>query len=185
MPGTIDYAFIRALEGSTANVGYVSKPRTESGGVRLASGFDLGKTNAAQLQTFGLAWTLTKLLKPYLGLTGDQARATLADQPLEISTNDARAIDRMVKAMLITPMATRYNRAPGNSKKFSSLPSAAQTVMASVCVQYGVGLDAVAPRFWKAVTCQDWPGAIYQLKHFGDAYPTRRRKEAALLEKLT
>jgi GH24 family phage-related lysozyme (muramidase) len=53
-----------------------------------------------------------------------------------------------------------------------------------VSFQYGVGLNSRAPKFWKAVTTQDWKEATKILKAFGDAYPTRRKKEAALLEKI-
>ncbi|WP_374761411.1 hypothetical protein [Pseudoalteromonas sp. MM1] len=56
--------------------------------------------------------------------------------------------------------------------------------MTSVSFQYGIGLSSTTPKFWKAVTSQDWKEAIKILKSFGDAYPTRRRKEAALLEKI-
>jgi hypothetical protein len=52
----------------------------------------------------------------------------------------------------------------------------------SVSCQYGVGLNIRVPKFWKSVTSQDWAEATKLLKAFGDAYPTRRKKEAALLE---
>jgi hypothetical protein len=45
-------------------------------------------------------------------------------------------------------------------------------------------LNIRAPKFWKAATAQDWPKVIEILKSFRDAYPTRRRKEAALMEKI-
>jgi len=77
----------------------------------------------------------------------------------------------------------KYNAAE-NKKKFIDFPPQAQTVIASVSFQYGVGLNIRAPKFWKAITSQDWPETIKLLKYFGDAYPTRRKKEAALLEKI-
>ncbi|HEX23222.1 MAG TPA: peptidase, partial [Chromatiales bacterium] len=78
----------------------------------------------------------------------------------------------------------KYNSTPGNKKKFVDIPAQAQTVIVSVSFQYGVGLSVRAPKFWKAVTSQDWPETIKILRSFRDAYPTRRRKEAALMEKI-
>ena len=78
----------------------------------------------------------------------------------------------------------KYNSAAGNKKKFIDIPPEAQTVITSVSFQYGVGLNIRAPKFWKAVTAQNWKEAIKILKSFGDAYPTRRKKEASLLEKI-
>jgi hypothetical protein len=79
---------------------------------------------------------------------------------------------------------TGYVPAAGNKNKFIDIPHQAQTVITSVSFQYGVGLNIRAPKFWKAVTSQNWVEATKLLKAFGDAYPTRRRKEAALLEKI-
>lgn len=38
--------------------------------------------------------------------------------------------------------------------------------------------------FWEAATAQDWKACAQLLNNFGDAYPTRRKKEAALLGKI-
>lgn len=78
-------------------------------------------------------------------------------------------------------MASPYNE---NRIVFSRLPSEAQTVIASVSFQYGVNLDLRAPRFWRAVASQDWAAAVAELRRFGDAYPTRRRREADLLTRI-
>lgn len=75
----------------------------------------------------------------------------------------------------------KYYAATKFKKKFTDLPAAAQTVIASVAFQYGTNLDARAPKFWKAATTQDWKECIKILNNYGDAYPTRRKKEAALL----
>lgn len=65
--------------------------------------------------------------------------------------------------------------------KFKDLPAQAQTVIASVSYQYGT-LSTKAPKFWAEVIVQDWEAAIKILNKFGDKYPTRRKKEAALLK---
>ncbi|MCZ6804491.1 MAG: pesticin C-terminus-like muramidase [Proteobacteria bacterium] len=56
-----------------------------------------------------------------------------------------------------------------------------QTVVASVAFQYG-DLESRTPNYWQQVTTGDWPAALYNLRNFGDRYPTRRNKEADLLE---
>ena len=84
-------------------------------------------------------------------------------------------------------MKLTYDSAASNKKSFFDLPAEAQTVIASVSFQYGVNLNAAAPKFWKAVTARDEVEASKLLKHFGDVYPVypiRRKKEAALLEKI-
>lgn len=82
------------------------------------------------------------------------------------------------------PSEVQIRHAPGNTRRFADLPPQAQTVIASGAFQYGFGLDLRTPRFSKAATNRDWPEAIRVLKSFGDAYPTRRMKEAALLEQI-
>ena len=57
-------------------------------------------------------------------------------------------------------------------------------MIASVSFQYGVNLNTRTPNFWKAVSSQNWMLAIHELRNFGDAYSTRRKKEAKLLEKI-
>lgn len=69
-------------------------------------------------------------------------------------------------------------------KRFEDLPAEAQTVIASVSFQYGVGLSVATPKFWKAVVSQDWKEVSKLLKAFGDVYKTRRNKEAALIDKI-
>lgn len=101
-----------------------------------------------------------------------------------INAEQAKTIDKAVKSAHIAKLKLKYDSAAENEKKFIALPSQAQTVIASVSFQYGVGLNSAAPKFWKSVISQDWPEAIKQLKNFGDAYPTRRKKEAALLEEI-
>ena len=82
-------------------------------------------------------------------------------------------------------MKETYNNALNkNGIKFSNLPSEIQTVIASVTFQYGINLNLRAPKFWKAVTAQDWNKTLSILRNFGDKYGTRRNKEANLLEAL-
>ncbi|GLQ30194.1 pesticin C-terminus-like muramidase [Litoribrevibacter albus] len=184
MPENIDYQFLSDLEGGSKINGYVPAAGVSKSGVTIATGFDLGQRSEADLKKLNLNAVLVAKLKPYLGLKSDSAQKLLKKTPLVITKDQAQAIDKAVKSAHIAQLKLKYNSASGNTKKFSDIPSQAQTVIASVSFQYGVGLNARAPKFWKAVTSQDWKETIKLLKAFGDAYPTRRKKEAALLEKI-
>lgn len=184
MPENIDYKFLSDLEGGSKTTGYVPAAGVSKSGVTIATGFDLGQRNESDLKSLKLDATLIAKLKPYLGLKSTDAQTLLKKTPLSITVVQAQAIDKAVKSAHITKLKTKYDTVPGNKKKFFDLPSEAQTVIASVSFQYGVGLDIRAPKFWKVVTAQNWQEAIKILKAFGDAYPTRRKKEAALLEKI-
>ena len=184
MPENIDYKFLSDLEGGSKTSGYVPAVGVSKSGVTIATGFDLGQRKESDLKSLKLDALLITKLKPYLDAKGKSAQALLKKTALVISLSQAQAIDKAVKSAHITQLKLKYNTAAGNKKKFIDLPPQAQTVITSVSFQYGVGLNTRAPKFWKAVTSQDWPEAIKLLKSFGDVYPTRRKKEAALLEKI-
>lgn len=186
MGNKIDYKFISDLEGGSKIKGYVPASAVSKSGVTIATGFDLGQRNISDLTSLGLAETLKKKFKPYLGKTKEDAKAELKKTPLTITAIEASSIDKAVKKKHVSSLILKYNSSSENTdkKKFSELPKEAQTVIASVSFQYGVNLNARAPKFWKAVTKQNWTEAITILKKFGDNYPTRRGKEAKLLEKL-
>lgn len=184
MPENIDYKFLSDLEGGSKATGYVPAAGVSKSGVTIATGFDLGQRNEKDLRALGLNIALINKFKPYLGVKGQSAQALLKKSPLIINSIQAKEVDKAVKSSHVNQLKLKYNTALGNKKKFIDLPHQAQTVITSVSFQYGVGLNTRAPKFWKAVTSQDWKEAIKILKAFGDAYPTRRRKEAALLEKI-
>lgn len=184
MPENIDYKFLSALEGGSKTTGYVPAAGVSKSGVTIATGFDLGQRGESDLKALKLDTLLITKLKPYLGAKGASAQALLKKTLLVINLNQAQAIDKAVKSAHVTQLKLKYDTAAGNKKKFIDLPHQAQTVITSVSFQYGIGLNIRAPKFWKAVTSQDWPETIKLLKVFGDAYPTRRKKEAALLEKI-
>ena len=191
----IDYKFISQLEGGQILKGYVPLPQRSKSGVTIATGFDLGQRNQADLKKLNLPASLITKLTPYLGLKQQQAQKALNTSPLTISILEASLIDKAVKAEHVGTLTLKYNAAtPLKTKKsassnkpiqtkatFRSLPKQAQTVIASVSFQYGVNLQSRTPKFWKAVTNENWKAAIKILKNFGDIYSTRRNKEAALL----
>jgi GH24 family phage-related lysozyme (muramidase) len=184
MSDSIDYSFLSDLEGGSQTTGYVPAAGVSKSGVTIATGFDLGQRSESDLKALGIYSGLIEKLKPYLGAKSEEAKKLLQKTPLTISVSEAESIDKAVKASHIAKIKIKYDSAASNKKSFLDLPAEAQTVIASVSFQYGANLDAATPKFWKAVTAQDWTEAIKLLKDFGDVYPTRRKKEAALLEKI-
>ncbi len=184
MTDLIDYAFLSELEGGSQTTGYVPASSVSKSGVTIATGFDLGQRAEGDLKNMGLSSALIEKLKPYLGAKKEEAKKLLEKTPLIISASEAEAIDKAVKSGHVSSVRLKYDSVAGQKKNFLDLPAEAQTVIASVSFQYGANLDVAAPKFWKAVTAQDWAEATKLLKDFGDVYPTRRKKEAALLDKI-
>ena len=186
MPHSIDYAFISSLEGGSRLTGYVPAANVSRSGVTIATGFDLGQRNEADLRRLGLAPELIVRLKPYLGLKSIEAKQYLAKHPLVINCGDAGTIHRAVKTEHVRQLELKYMGSHHNQNNvaFSRLPAEAQTVIASVSFQYGINLDIRAPRFWRAVSSQNWEAAMEELRNFGDAYPTRRHREAERLARI-
>lgn len=185
MPENIDWEFIASLEGKGKTDGYVPDASGSKSGVTIATGFDLGQRNESDLTTLGLSADLVTKLKPYLGKKGKDAADYLDKNPLSITEAQAAEIDKQVRAQKVPKLKEAYRTAPENKTpvEFDDLPGQAQTVIASVSFQYGT-LSTKAPKFWKAVTKQDWPDAVKILRAFGDSYPTRRGKEADRLEQV-
>ena len=172
----IDWAFIGTLEGEAIPKGYVP---SDNSGVTIATGVDLGQRAMPELLALGLAAALTDKLKPYLGLKGDAARDKLNSAPLTLSAAEVAQLDQALRARFLPALVSKFNAA-GNTG-FDDLKPAQQTVIFSVAYQYGLGLDQRTPNFWRQVTTGDWPGAIANLRNFGDDYSTRRNKEANYL----
>ena len=177
MPESIDWEFIASLEGKGKTAGYVPDAAGSKSGVTIATGFDLGQRNEADLKGLGLSQALITKFKPYLGLKATTAKDFLDKNPLTITDDEAREIDKKVKQRTVPRLKESYRTA------FDDLPSQAQTVIASVSFQYGT-LSTETPKFWKSVTTQDWVESVKLLKNFGDKYPTRRGKEADLLDQV-
>lgn len=182
MPININYKFLSDLEGGCQTTGYVPAVGKSKSGVTIATGCDLGQRNEGDLNSLKLDEPIIAKLVPYLGTTGENAQALLNEMPLVISIDEAQAIDQAVKVAHVEKLKVIYDNEAGNKIKFIDIPPEAQTAIMSVSFQYGLGLNVRTPKFWKAVTAQNWAQAIHELNNFGDAYPTRRRKEAALME---
>ena len=172
----IDYPFIMGLEGYS-KTGYVpekdGKPLGESG-VTIASGFDLGKRSINSLE--GLPEDLVMKLAPYLGVRGEAAQNIASS--LKITSEEADMLNEVAKNQTVGMLSNLWKNKTGTD--FQDLPSNKQTVLASLAFQYG-DLPRKTPKFWKYATSDDWDSVKRELNDFKDDYPTRRRKEAKLL----
>lgn len=173
----IDFKFIQGLEGNTCK-GYVPDASNSQSGVTIASGFDLGARSPKEIVK---AFTpdLSAKLFPYCQLKGESALKVLKDNPLTITEEEAADVNRFAKNQAVARLTNDW--AADSLIEFSSLPIEIQTVVASVAFQYG-SLRAKAPNFWRQITQGKWRSALKNLRNFGDRYPTRRNKEADLLE---
>ena len=180
----IDWQFIEGLEGFELR-GYVpmrgGKPLGKSG-VTVGAGIDLGQRSAISLARQGVPAPIVDQVAPYCGLRGDDAVQVLAEHPLEMTREDAERLTRTIQGDAVDLLVKRYDAA--SDRPFKMLEQQAQTVIASVAFQYGVGLATATPMFWRQVIDRDWSAAHANLLNFGDAYGPRRRKEAAYLADL-
>jgi len=167
----IDWDFISAREGKGRLTGYVPDADGSDSGVTIATGFDLGARNLADLT--GLPKTLIDKLTPYLGIKGAQAEEVAGN--LLITNPEAKTIDEFSKKDAVEKLQSKWQAATGES--FDDLPKHKATVIASVAFQYG-DLQSETPNFWRQVTSDDWDAAEKNLRNFGDNYKTRRNLEA-------
>ena len=177
----IDWNFIGGLEGGQSLTGYVPDPTGSMSGVTIATGVDLGQRSVDDINALNIPDALKVKLVPYAGLKGQDAANYLAQKPLTITQDEASALDQAVQTPLVNQLRSNYDAAT-SSGSFDGLPDQAQTVITSVATQYGPALSQATPTFWAKVTAKDWPGAVQELRNFGDSYPTRRNKEADLLQ---
>ena len=176
----IDWNFISQQEGDQQTIAY-TLPDFPKSGVTVATGVDLGQMSTDQIADLNISDTLKQAISPYAGLQGQNAGDYLAENPLELSKEDATALDQAVQQPMIDTVANLYD-AESTGPKFDDLPPEIQTVVADVAYQYGPELAARAPRFWDSVVHQRWDEAKYELRHFGDQFPDRRSDEANLLQ---
>lgn len=172
----VDVDFLREVEGFSTK-GTVPHPEGSKSGVTVGMGVDLGHTNISRLN---LPDALYAKLKPYEGLKSKQAVEFLKKNPLELTEEEAMLITQKSLLRHSTFIKNMWNS--HTSIKWSALPDRFQTIVFSVLYQYGTHLRV--PKFWRAATTLDVKGMVAELRNFGDAYPTRRNKEADYLEKL-
>ncbi|MGH6942764.1 MAG: pesticin C-terminus-like muramidase, partial [Geminicoccaceae bacterium] len=158
--------------------GYV--PRRGKSGVTIGTGFDLGQRTAEDIDRLDLPQSFRDRLKPFAGMTRAQAIEALHRTPLRITKEEADLLDREARRDTINTIIQNYNRR--SRFDFRDLPSAMQTVIASVGFQHGPSLRTV-PRFLKFATAGDLPAMVGELRDFNNDYPDRRNREADYLER--
>lgn len=153
-------------------------------GVTIATGVDLGQTDAVSLAEYGVSLSLIDVLSPYIGLKKDSAIRKLSQMPLRINPSDAEELDTCIhNGYLRRYVRPAYNSS--SSVSFDDLPKQAQAVVFSVCYQKGcAGVRKDWPKTWSYLTSQDWAAASRELKNGFTQYKLRRRIEGELLEEL-
>ena len=172
----IDWSLIERLEGNEV---FGHQP-TANSGVTIGSGFDLKEKTESSLKDMGFDPDLIDKLKPYLGLTGDEAAAVVNDKErnLVLSPEETSRLNKLSKKHYTEDIKNQYEE--GTGKKFWKLSPEQQTIVMSVGYQYG-NLKTRTPNFWKGVINDDWTGVVNELNNFGDEHDTRREEEAKYL----
>ena len=172
----IDWSLIEKLEGNEV---FGHQP-TANSGVTIGSGFDLKEKTESSLKDMGFDPDLIDKLKPYLGLTGDEAAAVVNDKErnLVLSPEETSRLNKLSKKHYTEDIKNQYEE--GTGKKFWKLSPEQQTIVMSVGYQYG-NLKTRTPNFWKGVINDDWDGVVNELNNFGDEHDTRREEEAEYL----
>ncbi|QTT91585.1 pesticin C-terminus-like muramidase [Pseudomonas chlororaphis] len=179
-----DTDYLRDKEGGLQTTGYIPMvqgvPVGESG-VTLGVGVDLGGKTAASLLNDGVPQSLVSILGEYTGLRGQQALNKLQQKPLVISEAQAKELTGIYFEIISSAVERRVNNAAG-AGKFRSIPFQTRTAIIDLSYQYSDNLAARTPKTWGMIIGGDWKGLVQELNNFGDAYPTRRKAEAKLIQ---
>jgi len=170
----IDWDFIHELEGKGVTQGYHP---TKNSGVTIASGFDLKEKNEIFCLAIGINQNIIEKLKPYFGLTGDQA-ANFASN-LILTEDEIENIDECSRDFYAKNLERQYN-CYDPVLPFDELDQGQATVLISVGFQYGNFRRT--PTFIKYATDGNWDAVYKELQEFGDDYSTRRNREAEYLK---
>lgn len=196
--------FLAKVEGKQQTQGYIPCNLTTGGtanykgganperylpmgvsGVTVATGVDLGQTDAATLKRLRIESGVINSLVPYLGQRGKNAVTVLHKIPLSISKEVADMLDTAMIKHHAELISKRYDKDAGVGK-FESLPWQAQTAIFSILYQRGTGSPTKFKNTWKAMIAQDWNDAATRLctPSYWDGYQSRRKLEGLLLKEI-
>ncbi|MBQ7584909.1 MAG: hypothetical protein IJU40_01500 [Desulfovibrionaceae bacterium] len=172
--------------GKTAN--YVGGPNPERydpmgvSGVTIATGVDLGQTDAPTLKKIGVSDSTINLLRPYLEKRKKNAVYALHNNSLTITKEIADELDRCMIGHHISIISKRYDRDAGPGA-FESIPWQAQAVIVSILYQRGVNSPSKFKNTWAALIRKDWKDASQRFLNASlwAGYHGRRREEGKLL----
>ena len=181
----VDFSHITVDEGGSALNGYVP---TNSSGVTIAGGLDLGVHTASDLSNIGLSQSLITQFQPFLATgpgqytTGAAARAALQANPgaATIDAPTAASINQTVYNYYTTNVATAFNNASPNMM-FTDLNVQWQTVISSMYLQ---SQNIPNTQFFTQVANGQWSAALANLQNFGgpsSAQNNRAKREADYL----
>lgn len=191
----IDYKLISQLEGGQQKKFYTVEGQPNSG-VTIATGFDLGSRSPEQLLKAGIAPSLVDKMMPYFGKKGKEADKALADNPVILSEEEEKELDKLDVLAKKQQTDIVIEQLTDRGVDFNSLPSAVQTVIASVGYQYGQikhlqpdgkgGRTKKVSSFFNKIIESSKTGnfepIIQELNNFGDSFSPRRKQEASYLE---
>lgn len=186
---SIDWDFVLGKsEGESSNTGYI--PRVDdTSGLTVGHGVDLGSVSQKDLEKWGASPQLVGTLTPYLGKKGAEARGFLVNPndrmsgPLKLSEDDTKLLTQGARNRSVGELAKAYQSATG--KSFYDLPPAQQTVLADIDYQTGptgIRRSFAHGQFWNSVVNDDWHGARNVLQTMKTEFPSRRKREADLLD---
>ena len=181
VPDNIDTVFLGQQEGTAKTKAYVPTKDgkvLDSSGVTIGTGVDLGSKDKNYFRYLDDTDLVTKL-EPYFGKKKDSAVNKLKEVPLTLTKEEVKKLDAYVKKMEFRSLKNRWNQ--DSSVKWKDLPSGKATAVASVYYQYGPKM--FTHNFWTQVTGGQWQQAYNNLMNYGDKYPSRRKREAAVLKK--
>jgi len=178
----------RDLDGYVPKIENPTTGRIEtdpSSGITVATGFDLGQHNEAELKAMGLKPDIVKKLRPFLGLKGASAVAEHQKNiGFQLTPSEALEIDKAVWGSKMKKLEGVFNKHSSKGRKFTDIPPAAQAAIGSLHYNIGFNPNRVK-RYWKHVFDEDWPSTISELKNFQSNPPEldrRRKAEGEYLE---
>lgn len=162
--------FLKKVEGNEYTP-YV--PKSGKSGVTIGIGVDLGNIGIRNLD---IPVKLLNKVRPFAGLRGKNAEDAMKRIQLDLSREEVDMLSMAAIEQHEKELEVMYG------PLYGELPIEKQIVLLSVKYQYG-NLPKRTPKFWKYAKNNDWRSVYYELMNFGDAYPTRRKMEAKLIEK--
>lgn len=160
-------------------------PPARGSGVTVATGIDLGQRSLSELKSLGLSEPLIKKITPYLGKKDADARTLVKKKPLILTQEEADELDNIIAGSIGAEVNKKFMEATGQD--IALLPSAAQTVIASLAHNFGPNLDKKIPTIWKAIVLGDWATVQDKLRNTKWKQPElalRRNREAEILSEL-
>lgn len=194
----INWDFIGNLEKKHVLKGYVPMKNGRAianSGVTISTGIDIGQMSEPGLYRLFSGHLISDRqlmdkLMFYAGLKGYEAIETLRDFPLEITLEESKLLEKLMKDREYRALSANWFKHTGS--KFDDLPDEVQTVLFSLVWNLGSGLPKEYPNTWDSFVrshkTKDWSIAYNFMSTFpskNEELASRRRQEAEYLRPLT